>query len=380
MSSGFPTPLVVPPGTAVIPVVGKVGTTSLLTQNYTVVNLNFREPYTESWNLAVQHTLPAKFVLEVAYVGNHGVDLPTVYNLNAATLPSTFATNNNRPLYALNGNHLTGNVALKFLGTSSNYNALQVKLDRRFTGGFLMTTSYTYSKALGYVNEGSNTINSTVGGLQNYIGSIRSNYAPLAFDRRHTIVHSVIYELPFGKGKPLLKSGVGSMFLGGWQVSTILTMMTGLPLNITGGSVLNAPGDTQVPNLVGSFKILHGVGGPASGGQPWFDVTPSSVVNNVPQCRGPFCQTQGQGVLGNVARRAFSGPGLFNLDASVFRRFPIRERMNMELRAEAFSVTNTPQFDKPNQGFSTNTASNFGYVTNTIGGNRSVQLGAKLTF
>jgi len=102
-------------------------------------------------------------------------------------------------------------------------------------------------------------------------------------------------------------------------------------------------------------------------------------VNGVPQCRGPFCQTA-VGVLGDAPRRAFSGPGFFNLDASVFRRFPIRERMSMELRAEAFSVTNTPQFDKPNQGFSTNTASNFGYVTNTIGGNRSVQLGAKLTF
>ena len=378
MASGFPAPLVANiPANGLIPVVGKVGTTSLLTQNYTVVNLNFREPYTESWNLAVQHSLPAKFVIEAAYVGNHGVDLPTVYNLNAATLPSATATNQNRPLFALHG--LTGNVALKFLGTSSNYNALQAKLDRKFSGGFLMTTAYTYSKALGYVNEGSNGINSTVGGLQNYIGSIRSNYAPLSFDRRHTIVHSVIYELPFGKGKLLLKSGVGSMFLGGWQLSTILTVMTGRPLNITGGSTLNAPGDTQVPNVVGSFKILHGVGGPTSGGHPWFDVTPSNVVNNVPQCRGPFCQTA-VGVLGDAPRRAFSGPGLFNLDASVFRRFPIKERVGLEFRAEAFSVTNTPQFDNPGTGFSTNTASNFGYVTNTLGGNRSVQLGAKLTF
>ena len=378
MGSGFPTPLVANiPANGMIPVVGKVGTTSLLTQNYTVVNLNFREPYTESWNLAVQHSLPAKFVLEAAYVGNHGVDLPTVFNLNAATLPNATATNANRPLFALYG--LTGNVALKFLGTSSNYNALQAKLDRRFSGGFLMTTAYTYSKALGYVNEGSNTINSTVGGLQNYIGSIRSNYAPLTFDRRHTIAQSVIYELPFGRGKPLVKSGVGSMLLGGWQVSSILTIMTGLPLNITGGSTLNAPGDTQVPNVAGPFKILHGVGGPTSGGQPWFDVTPSNVVNNVPQCRGAFCQTA-VGVLGDAPRRAFSGPGFFNLDASVFRRFPIKERVGLEFRAETFSLTNTPQFDKPNQGFSTNTASNFGYVTNTIGGNRSVQLGAKLTF
>jgi len=378
MASGFPTPLVANiPANGLIPVVGKVGTTSLLTQNYTVVNLNFREPYTESWNLAIQRSLPAKFVLEAAYVGNHGVDLPTVFNLNAATLPNATATNIHRPLFALYG--LTGNVALKFMGTSSNYNALQVKLDHRLSGGFIMTTAYTFSKALGYVNEGSNTINSTVGGLQNYISGIRSNYAPLSFDRRHTIVHSVIYELPFGKGKPLLKSGVGSMFLGGWQVSTVLTIMTGRPLNITGGSTLNAPGDTQVPNVVGTFTILHGVGGPTSGGQPWFDVTPSNVVNNVPQCRGAFCQTA-VGVLGNAPRRAFSGPGLFNLDASVFRRFPIKERVGLEFRAEAFSVTNTPQFDNPGAGFSTNTASNFGYVTNTLGGNRSVQLGAKLTF
>src|SRR6266436_5050967 len=373
MASGFPAPLVATiPANGIIPVTGKVGTTSLLNQNYTAVSLNFREPYTESWNIAVEQSLPAKFVGEVAYVGNHGVDIPTVYNLNAARAPNV--GNAGRPLFPL-----TGNVALKFIGTSSNYHALQAKLDRKFSRGFLMTTAYTYSKALGYVNEGSNTINSTVGGLQNYIGDIRSNYAPLAFDRRHTIVQSVIYELPFGKGKPLLSSGVGGIVLGGWQVSTVLTVMTGLPLNITGGSALNAPGDTQVPNLTGSFTILHGVGAPGPNGTPWFDVTLSSIVNNVPQCRGPFCQTA-VGVLGNEPRRAFSGPGLFNLDASVFRRFPIKERVSMELRAEAFSVTNTPQFDKPNQGFSTNTASNFGYVTATIGGNRSVQLGAKLTF
>jgi len=373
MASGFPAPLVATiPANGIIPVTGKVGTTSLLNQNYTAVSLNFREPYTESWNIAVEQSLPAKFVGEVAYVGNHGVDIPTVYNLNAARAPNVGSAG--RPL-----SPLTGNVALKFIGTSSNYHALQAKLDRKFSRGFLMTTAYTYSKALGYVNEGSNTINSTVGGLQNYIGDIRSNYAPLAFDRRHTIVQSVIYELPFGKGKPLLSSGVGGIVLGGWQVSTVLTVMTGLPLNITGGSALNAPGDTQVPNLTGSFTILHGVGVPGPNATPWFDVTPSNIVNNVPQCRGPFCQTAA-GVLGNEPRRAFSGPGFFNLDASVFRRFPIKERISMELRAEAFSVTNTPQFDKPNQGFSTNTASNFGYVTATIGGNRSVQLGAKLTF
>src|SRR5258708_3339087 len=279
MASGFPQPLVAHiPANGIIPVVGKVGTTSLLSQNYTVVNLNFREPYTESWNLSVQRSLPFKLVAEAAYVGNHGVDLPTVYNLNAATQASATATRANQPLWALY--KLTGNVALKFMGTSSNYHALQAKLDRKFSGGLLMTTAYTYSKALGYVNDGSNTINSTVGGLQSYIGSIRQNYAPLAFDRRHTIVQSLIYELPFGKSKPLLNSGVGSKILGGWQVSTLLTLMTGFPLNITGGTPLQTPQTTPVPEGTHELFFFNAAGGgpPRFFGTPWVLVSPNKFL------------------------------------------------------------------------------------------------------
>jgi hypothetical protein len=86
--------------------------------------------------------------------------------------------------------------------------------------------------------------------------------------------------------------------------------------------------------------------------------------------------------VGNIARRVFSSPGLFDLDASVFRRFPIKERISLEFRAEAFSVTNTPEFDRPGTNF--DSPSSFGIVTATrtapYGGNRSIQLGAKLTF
>src|ERR1700730_12026031 len=103
MASGFPTPIVAPiPANGIIPVAGTVGTTKLLNQNYTAVNLNFREPYTESWNLAVQRSLPAKLVFEAAYVGNHGVDIPTVYNLNAAR--DAGVGNAGHPLAPLTGN------------------------------------------------------------------------------------------------------------------------------------------------------------------------------------------------------------------------------------------------------------------------------------
>jgi len=366
MLTGFPAPILasIPPN-GIIPVTAtKIGTTSLVNQAYTAVNLNFREPYVESWNLAVQRALPWKFVLEAAYVGNHGVDLPTVFNINAASVPGSGTAG--RPLVQRFGvNGPTADVALKFVGMSSNYHALQVKFDRKFSGGFLMTTAYTYGKALGFKTDGGAvTINSTVGALAEYIGgNIRRNYASLEYDRRHTFVNSIIYELPFGKGKSLLASGVGSQLLGGWQVSSVLTVMTGLPLVFSGGGALNAPGNQQVPNLNGTLRVLHGIGP----GHPWFDTSAFAA--------GP------DNALGTAPRIAFSGPSLFDLDASVFRKFPIREHVGLEFRVEAISVTNTPQFSNPVTNIN---SSSFGLVTSTrtapYGGNRWVQLGAKLTF
>jgi hypothetical protein len=366
MATGFPAPIVAAiPSNGIIPVAG-----ALANSGYVAVNLKFREPYVESWNLAVQRALPGKFVLEVAYVGNHGVDLATVYNINAATVAGSGQAG--RPLVqrfrvnATTSNGPTGDVPLKFVGTSSSYHSLQVKFDRKLSGGFLVTTAYTYGKALGFKSDGSptTTINSTVGSLADYIGGdIRRNYTPVEYDRRHTFVNSVIYELPFGKSKPFLTSGVGSQIFGGWQISTVLTAMTGLPLVFSGGGTLNAPGNQQVPNFNGSFKILHRIGP----GALWFDTSEFS--------KGP------DNALGNASRIAFSGPGLFDLDASLFRRVSFKERFGLELRAEAFSLTNTPQYSNPTANFN---SSSFGQVTGTrtapFGGNRWLELGAKLTF
>lgn len=320
---------------------------------YTVVNLDYREPYLEFWNVSVQRALPKNFVLEAAYVGNHGVRVPAVYNLNAGLVAGAGAKG--RPLFPRKSD-----TNFLFLPTSSNYNALQVKLDRRFTGGFLLTTAYTYGKALGYKTDGGG-----VGSISNYL-NFRWNYAPVDYNRTHTFVQSYVYDLPFGKGKPFVQSGIGNRLLGGWQVSGIMTIMSGLPLNFTASGVgLNAPGTTQVPNINGPFRVLHGVAT-----QPWFDTS----VFTTPA--GP--------VFGNLGRNVFSGPKFFNLDAAVFRRVAFSERIGLELRAEAFGLTNTPQFGLPVTNL---TSPNFGFVTGTVSGatggatgSRSVELGAKITF
>jgi hypothetical protein len=346
--NGFPT-LTLPP----IPSNGII-TNPAVSSNYFVVNQNFKNPYVESWNAAIQQSLPWRFVLDVAYVGNHGVDSVINYNLNAAT--SVGLGKQGQPEFNSFGR--TASTNLLFAGYSSSYHALQVKFDRRFSGGFATTTGYTFGKGMGFVTGDD-------GGLAFYINQ-RRNYARNDFDRTHTFVQSIVYDLPFGKGRRFVSSGVAAAVVGGWRVSSFLTAMTGLPLYFTASSSnLLAPGNTQTPNLVAPVQILHGVGL----GNPWFSTS-------------SFAAPTGTS-FGNVGRNFLSGPGFFNLDASLAKSIRFTERLNLELRLEAFGVTNTPQFffgsGNGTVAGVTLGSSSFGQITNATGG-RQLELGAKLTF
>jgi hypothetical protein len=321
---------------------------------YFVVNQSFKNPYVESWNAAVQRSLPGRFVLDVAYVGNHSVDTVVNYNLNAATVVGR--SNHGQPEFDSFGR--TANTNLLFAGYSSSYHALQMKLDRHFSGGFATTTSYTFAKGMGFQTDDD-------GGLAFYINQ-RRNYARNDFDRTQTFVQSIVYELPFGKGKHFVTSGVGAAVVGGWRLSSFLTLMSGLPLYFTApANSLLAPGNTQTPDLVAPVKILHGVGI----GNPWF-----SASSFAPPAANTF---------GNVGRNFLSGPGFFNLDAALSKSIRFTERYNLDLRLEAFGVTNTPQFFfASNGGTAAGTtlgSSSFGQITSATGG-RTLQLGAKFNF
>ena len=350
--NGFPT--LVPPA---IPSTGII--TNPPVANEFVVSQSFKNPYVESWNLAIQQTLPWRFVLDAAYVGNHGVDDPVNYNLNAATVAGL----GNKGLPEFNTFARTASTNLLFAGYSTSYHALQMKLDRRFSNGLATTTAYTFGKGMGF-QQGDD------GGLTFYINQQR-NYARNDFDRTHTFVQSFVYDLPFGHGKNLVTSGAGAAILGGWRVSTFLTWMSGLPLFFTAPSGnLLAPGNTQTPNLVAPVQILGGIGP----GNPWFSA--SSLV-------GPAGTS-----FGNVGRNYLSGPNFFDLDAALSKSIRMTERLALDLRLEAFGATNTPQFFFNNTngtaaggaGAGTTLGStSFGQITQASGG-RVLQLGAKLTF
>ncbi|MGH9434636.1 MAG: TonB-dependent receptor domain-containing protein, partial [Terriglobia bacterium] len=352
-AQGFPPPLVASiPSNGII----QANTPLLINQSYQAINLHYVDPYIESWNLAYQRALPGQFTLDVAYVGNRGVHVPVQYNMNAVTNPADLGLGPvGQPEFVQFGRKAS--TTLFFAGESSNYNALQVKFDRRFANGLSMTLAYTYGKALGYVNEsGDNS-----GGVTYYIDFNR-NYAPTDFDNAHTLVQSYIWDVPMGKGHRLFDSGPESRVLGGWQLSSVLTFRTGGMLNFGCNCAgINTPGNGQSPEINGPFKRLYGVDT-----QPWFDT--SVFSDPTVDFKTP--------TFGNMGLRTFAGPNSFYVDAAIFRNLRLSERFNLQFRSDWFSALNVPQFDGPGTSFG---SSNFGFVTGA-GGARSIDFGLKLLF
>jgi hypothetical protein len=311
------------------------------------VSQDYRDARLQSWNVALQRRLPGNFVFEAAYVGNHASRSTVARDINAGLTPG--AGINGQPLYQQFG--VRTPVVDDYYPIDTDYHSLQVKFDRRFSRGFLLTTAYTYGKAIDYAGDYGGMLINAIPELNRG----RSNDNPT-----HIFVQSYIWELPFGRGKQWLESGVGSWILGGWQVNGILTLQSGLPLNITTPSApLNAPGNGNRPNVQGKPEIFGNVGL----GELWFD---TSLFSAPPAA-----------TYGNVGRNILSGPGFANLDFSAFRRFPITERIGTEFRVESFNFTNTPHFSNPNGSFG---SAGFGQVTGAQQDQRQIQLGLRVTF
>jgi Carboxypeptidase regulatory-like domain/TonB dependent receptor len=347
MAAGIPAPEF-----AVIPADGIIRNPPPTIQ-VSVTDKDLPHSYVQSWNFALQRSLPGNFVLEAAYVGNHivGEGLSDGWNINAAPIGTG---NAGRPLNRLYGRTTNVNVGVF---VHQYYNSLQMKFDRRFSNGFHLTTAYTYSRVIDFEFR------------QNF--NLLLDKGRADHDRTHVFTQSYVYELPFGGGKRWAQSGPASWFLGGWQVNGLLLLQSGRPLNILAPvALLNAPGQRENPaNLVGEGtpKILGGAGP----GQKFFEV--SRFV-------APAANT-----YGNLGRNILNGPGVVNLDLGIFRRFRIKEGWSLELRAEALNASNTPHFAQPGQTLGN---ANFGEVTlsedfiesATDTENRKVQFGVKLFF
>jgi hypothetical protein len=185
--------------------------------------------------------------------------------------------------------------------------------------------------------------------------ALDKNYGPAGFDRTHMFQLGFVAELPFGKNgsSPL------NVVIKNWSLNGVFSHVTGRPFTVTAsGASLNAPGNGQTADLVGTPNQLGAIGS----ADPYYD---KSAWARVTEIR-----------FGNTGRNSVRGPNWTNLDLSLFRRFPIK-MVSLEARVEAFNVTNTPHFGQPNGNVN---SSGFMTITGANGDERQVRLGLRLNF
>jgi hypothetical protein len=305
--------------------------------------------YIHSWNLTYERRLPWDMSLSAAYVGTQTTHLMGFYDINAAA-PGTGQAG--QPL-----NQAFGRTAYtaRFDGwQSSNYHSLQMSLNKPFSKGFFVKAAYTYSKALNRQNDdGWDYVN------WNYPTLMYKNYGPASYDRTHVFDLGFVADLPFGKNG----SGALNAIVKDWSVNGVFSAFTGTPFTPTAsGASLAAPGTrSQYADLVGTPVKTGDVGAST----PYYTTSAWAPVTEVRP--------------GTASRDSVRGPGWWNIDLSLFRRIPIGRRFNLELRAEAFNLTNTPHFTNPNGNVN---SSGFMTVTGTSANSpeRQFRLGVRMQF
>ncbi|MGA3089659.1 MAG: TonB-dependent receptor [Terriglobales bacterium] len=309
-------------------------------------------PYTQQWHLGLEWQLPADTIFEVSYGGSRGLKLFAFYNANQAT-PDPNPSDPLAPRRPANNNDWPGgtggpcsltlpvsspgsycnpalNVAIDTLRSNaqSNYDSLQVRLEKRYSHGLQYEAAYTFAHAL------DNASSASLGSVNN--GDFQdqrypnSNYGNADFDVRHRFVFSYVYDLPFGHGRLIAKdaSGVVNQMLGNWQMSGVFSAASGNYYTATDTvSVSNSDCGGTVgyycsrPNLVGDPNAKPCV--------------PGTLFNTC-----AFAHNTALGTFGDAGRNIIEGPGYTTWDTSLVKQFPISDQKHFEFRAEFFNILN----------------------------------------
>jgi len=345
--------------------------------------------YAQQWSVAVQRELGSDLAVEVAYAGSKGTHIgvpdtnlnqltvdqlalghallqrvanpcfgvvPASSSLATATVPRAQLL---RPFPCFN----TVSLYRNNVGNTS-YNALEAKVEKRFAHGFSMLVSYTWSKL---IDTASSVFDASI--LAGPVASfpVADSYNPKrerdvsTGDIPHNLVASFVWDLPWGRGRRFEPHGLAGAMLAGWQLAGIATFQSGVPVAIAQVTNFNAFAGfgTQRPNRVSDPTLPSSERSTAR----WFDTSAFQVAP--------------QFTLGNSSRNPVRGPGYRNVDLALVKRTPLGSgRTALELRAEAFNLTNTPPLGAPNAVLG---SPGFGSIT-SAGDPRVVQLGVKLIF
>jgi hypothetical protein len=286
---------------------------------------NLRNGYIYEWSMSIDHEIAPNTVLSVSYAGSDGHKLPRrgLQNQGIPNLPGERRGYHPQP---------GSNQFIRDTDVNSNYNALIVRLERRFSHGMSFVGGYTFGKSI-----------DTASGL-NGANQAQDNYDLKAarglsdFDIRQRFVFSGTWELPFGSGRRWMRGGAVARVFGHWDLSNILTLQTGQPLTAILSTALSGTDSngTDRPDLIANPNLSAGQRTPSR----WFN-TEAFVAPIFYDDLGAYS------IPGNEGRNVITGPGLAAWDMSLERQARLSERLSLVFRSDFFNLTNHPNFDRP---------------------------------
>jgi hypothetical protein len=348
------------------------------------VQPDMKTPTLISWSLRVQQELSSNTALSVGYVGSHGyheligidANEPFPVICPASPCPATYPSTFPSPLAgtavpagtyyvpaATKANPAIANTWTYFSEGDSSYNALQMDFNHRFSQGLSLRGAYTWSKTI----DDGDSLNATTSGGEPALASnpfnLRADRGLANFDVRNVAVISAVYELPFGKRM----NGFGRALMHGWTVNSIATIQSGFPFTPQLSYNPSRSGDTRNP--VRPF-VNPAFTGPVILGRvnEWFN--PAAFL----------APPNNSGFYGNLGRDTLIGPELGTWDVSLLKAISIREKVNLQFRAEFFNLLNRANFNQPNAVVFTpsGVSPTAGVITSTTTTSRQIQFGLKL--
>jgi outer membrane receptor protein involved in Fe transport len=339
------------------PPAGSVVFPTLATLSPEIQNFNSAEyyprtipiTYVQQFLFSVQHELPAGVLVDTSYVYTRGTNLNFATDINQA-LPGSFSCTTYN---CGNPNPVFNAITAQIYDGWSNYNAFQLRLQKRASYGLTFLFNYALSKSLD-----TGTGNGHGSGIDAYQNaySPAANYGLSDFNSTNTLVGQVLYELPFGVGKQFALHGVADEIAGGWRLSSLFQWHSGVPFTpVVESSIADGidPGLTPsfnagsllYPNLVGNPHVSN----PSV--NEWFNTAAFAAPT--------------AGTFGNLGRNTLYGPGFSNVNLSIGKNFRLpREGMSLEFRADAYDVFNHTNYHNPNAALG---ASDFGEITDSAG-------------
>jgi hypothetical protein len=358
------------------------------------VQADAKTPTVQSWSFTIEQQVTQSLALRAGYVGSFGyhgllsVDpntIPAQVCSNASGCQAGGVTSGGTPVPATSQSRVSQGAQYIPVGTrpnpyvgagffwftegNSRYNALELDLTKRLTAGLQFRTNYTWSKSLDNNSGLTGAQANNQAQMTMDRNDPRRDWGPSALNVTHQASVSARYELPFGRGKRWLAnaSAVQNRFIGGWQLNGIAAFLSGFPFTPQVGSNRSGDGDTRNPDRV-SFNSSFS--GPVILGKQsrWYD--PNAFL------------LPAFGTYGNLGRGAFNGPGLANVDFSVFKNTSITEAVSLQFRTEFFNVFNHTNLGTPNATVFSSGAisSSAGVITTLATMPRQIQFGLKLIF